>query len=149
MKYVLFLIMCWMGWFSAPSIKPLEAIQQRTMGGRPESGILTTYSIKIVAPASSEKLTFTKVFIEGNEIDFALLSSQKSNIKSFSKGDTLLLEVQRRVIDAQYRTEMVSETLLKSVIEDKSPAVVFYTYKNKEASFKVSEFKRLSNVELP
>jgi len=149
MKSLLFIFLCFFGWFSSTPFKVIEATSQFSAGGRAESGTTTEYTFKIVSSQSSDKLTIDEVWIDSTFFK-AQPYKQNSDLsfsQTWEKGDTLFLKVSiRKLPDDKGRLKDFNGPTKALPYKYAGKALIGYAVNSKRKYLIVEEIKTLPRV---
>ena len=146
MRLLLFVLLCIFGWFSPKPFTVVEKTSQTSMGGRAESGIATSYVIKIVAGYSSSELSINDLWIDTNyfEVHPYKQKSDLSFSQTWEKGDTLFIRATKRSYPDGGKMVRDVPVAVKPVPKKfKGAALIGYKLKGKEKYFEIDAFKEL------
>lgn len=138
-------------WFGCPKVKVLEATSQEWAGGRQESGFGTRYVIHLQAKRSSDKLEIDQIWIGENYFDIKeLRSPQYKKLSSFSRGDTLTVNVgvKYQVLD-NGKTQQIDGTSKEPPKAFSGAALLGYRFKGKRKYIEIETFKQLEKIIYP
>lgn len=152
MKALLFIFLCFFGWFSTSHPKIIDATEQYSAGGRAESGIAITYTIKMIASQSSDILTIDQIWIDSTYFK-AQPYKQNSDLsfsQTWEKGDTLFLKVTKRKLPDDKGTLKDFNGPIKALpYKYEGQALIGYTLKSKRKYIIVKEIKKLPRKYYP
>jgi hypothetical protein len=152
MKTILFILLCIFGWFVHKPFTVVEKTVQTSMGGRAESGIATSYTVKFVANYSSEKMSIGDMWIDS--VYFEVHPYKQNADLSFSqkweKGDTLFVKVVKHRYPDGIKIVKDNSGPVKPLPRKYSgAALIGYKLKGKMKFFVIDEFKELSTLYMP
>ena len=151
MKYLL-LLTFFFGWFISTPFEYSQATVQHTNAGRQRSGKSVHYQIKLVANKPSKKITFQKMWVGAEAVEFNVSSKNAENqvVKTYSKGDTIYIDSYIRYLpDENGVLTAVDNGLTDKVQEYQGQAILEYTYKGKTEELIIKDFKKLRSVNMP
>jgi len=152
MKALLFIFLCIFGWFSSAPFEVVEATSQFSAGGTAQSGTTTTYTFKILAQQSSEKLTIDEVWVDSTYFK-AQPYKQNEDLsfdQTWEKGDTIFVMVSKRSLpDDKGDLKDFNGPVKKLPYEYEGKALIGYTLKGKRKYMTVAEIRTLPRVYYP
>ena len=152
MKSLSIIALCIFGWFVTTPFDVVETTYQKSVGGRAESGVSHTYTVKMVAKADSKKLHFTDLWVDTLwfEANAYRLKDDHSYSNEFSKGDTIYIMVSRRTFPAGDKEGFRDFYKPgKKAPEYDGAGLIGYEYKGKPKFYIIKEFKTLKAVYMP
>ena len=148
MKFLTILLFLF-GWFFTPPFEKVDATVQHFNAGRRMSGKSVQYKIKFVANKPSRKITFNKVYIGSEPVEFKVysLNEQKQPVQTYEKGDTIYIDAYMnfRPNDKDV-LELVDNGLPKKVEEYQGEALIEFHFKGKKKEFIIEKFAKLKTV---
>jgi hypothetical protein len=151
MKFLSLILLFLWGWFGGSYFSVHQATRQSVFGGRAQSGKSVNYQIKMIANCNSSKLKFDSIWVNNELLPlkvYRLNSAQQIDL-SFSKGDTIFVEAQSRILPNERGVLVATVSPSKSPIEFSGAALVMYTYKGKHKHYVLESFQELARVNLP
>ncbi len=152
MKYLFLLVTFFFGWFVSTPFEYSQATVQHTNAGRQESGKSVHYQIKLIANKPSKKITFEKMWVGAEAVEFNVYSLNAENqiTKTYNKGDTIFIDSYIRYLPNEDGVLLaVDNGLSDKVQEYQGQAILEYTYKGEKEELIIKNFKRLQTVNMP
>lgn len=152
MKYLFLLVTFFFGWFCSTPFEYSQATVQHTNAGRQKSGKSVHYQIKLVANKPSKKITFEKMWVGAEAVEFNVYTLNKDNQiqKFYKKGDTIYIDSYIRYLPNENGALMpVDNGLTDRVKEYQGQAVLEYTYKGETEELIIKNFEKLKSVNMP
>ena len=152
MKLLSILLLFCFGWFTSTPFEFSNATVRQFNAGQRMGGQNVQYQVKFIANKPSRKITFKKMWIGSEQVEFRVSGIAKDNsmTATYGRGDTIVIEA-----NMSYRPNengaltLVDNGLSKKVKEYKGKAIIEYTYKGKIKEFIVADFTRLETVNYP
>ena len=152
MKFLVVLSFFLFSWLFPAPIKFIESSKQEAYAGHRQAGKSIHYLVKFIANKPSSKLSFDKIWIGSDQVEFKAYTLRKNNVIStiFEKGDTVIIDVYQHFRpDKEDNLIMVTNDFPKVPKEYKGQALIQYSYKGKIKYFIVKEFIEKEKVYYP
>jgi len=152
MKILSFIFLCIFGWFMHSPFSIVESTVQWSAGGRMESGIAESYTLKLVANYGSDKLNINDLWIDSSYFEAHPYKQNKdlSFGNTWEKGDTLYIKaVKRSYPDGKGELKDFVKPGKALPFKYSGAALIGYTLKGKKKYFVVEKFKKLPKVYNP
>lgn len=152
MRVLAIVLFYFFGWFISIPFDSFQATQQKSFGGRAQSGSTIHYQLKMVSKVPSDKLQFEDLWIGNQNIELKAysLNAEGQQQMSFQRGDTIYINAYVHSRPDE-NGNLVAEKLDSTPppIEYKGLGLLKYEYKGKTKYHIIDEIKTLPKVYYP
>jgi hypothetical protein len=152
MKYLVFILLCFFGWFAPKAFVLIQVDSRQVAAGRVESGVSSTYSFSMIANYNSTKLSIEDLWVDS--VYYRVFPFKQNSDLSFSQsweaGDTIQFRAVSRYYSIENKTIKDNggpEKLLPKKYN--GDALIGYKLKGKQYYHVVENIKKLPKLDMP